>query len=57
MVMKKIMETKERHDVIVLAQASMAVLIPEMKNVTQPVLYSINSGVKRLKKMLEQAAS
>ena len=44
------METKERHDVIVLAQASMAVLIPEMKNVTQPVLYSINSGVKRLKK-------
>lgn len=57
MVMKKIMETKDRHEVIVLAQASMAVLIPEMKNVTQPVLYSINSGVKRLKKMLEQAAS
>lgn len=52
MVLKKILETKDGHDVIVLAQASMAVLIPDMKSVTQPVLYSLKSGVKRLKAIL-----
>ncbi|HJB34347.1 MAG TPA: aspartate/glutamate racemase family protein [Candidatus Blautia merdipullorum] len=54
MVLKKIMETKDDHDVIVLAQASMAVLIPEMKDFTQPVLYSLVSGVTRLKECLEK---
>ena len=54
MVLKKIMETKDNYDVIVLAQASMAVLIPEMKDFTQPVLYSLVSGVTRLKECLEK---
>ena len=54
MVLKKIMETKDNDDVIVLAQASMAVLIPEMKDFTQPVLYSLVSGVTRLKECLEK---
>lgn len=54
MVLKKIMETKDNHDVIVLAQASMAVLIPEMEGFTQPVLYSLVSGVSRLKECLEK---
>lgn len=54
MVLKRIMETKDHHDVIVLAQASMAVLIPEMADFTQPVLYSLVSGVSRLKECLEK---
>lgn len=54
MVMKKITETKDAHDVIVLAQASMAVMIPEMTEFTQPVLYSLVSGVSRLKEYLEK---
>ena len=54
MVLKKIMETKDNYDVIVLAQASMAVLIPEMKDFTQPVLYSLVSGVTRLEECLEK---
>ena len=53
MVLEKIRETKERHDVLVLAQASMAVLIPHLQDVEQPVLYSLVSGVKRLKELLE----
>ena len=39
--------------VLVLAQASMAVLIPHLQDVEQPVLYSLVSGVKRLKELLE----
>ena len=38
---------------LVLAQASMAVLIPHLQDVEQPVLYSLVSGVKRLKELLE----
>lgn len=53
MVLKKIRSTRNGYDVLVLAQASMAVLIPELKEVTQPVLYSLVSGVARLKECLE----
>ena len=53
MVLDKIRETKDQHDVLVLAQASMAVLIPHLQDVEQPVLYSLVSGVKRLKELLE----
>ncbi len=53
MVLAKIRETNEKHDVIVLAQASMAVLIPELEDRKQPVLYSLVSGIERLKEMLE----
>lgn len=56
MVLAKIRETHEKHDVIVLAQASMSVLIPEMGDIEKPVLYSVVSGVERLKMMLEGAS-
>lgn len=53
MVLGKILETYDKHDVIVLAQVSMTVLIPEMGEIRQPVLYSVVSGIEKLKKMLE----
>lgn len=55
MVLAEIRRTHEKHDVIVLAQASMAVLIPEMGNMKKPVLYSVRSGIERLKMMLATA--
>ena len=53
MVLKKIMETSKDHDVLVLAQASMAVLVPKLSDFTQPVLYSLVSGISRLKDCLD----
>lgn len=53
MVLKRIMETKDEHDVLVLAQASMAVLIPKLTDVRQPVLFSLVSGISKLKDCLE----
>lgn len=52
MVKERIMQTYKPHDVIVLAQASMAVLIPELSGLGKPILYSMESGVKRLKEEL-----
>lgn len=54
MVLDEIMRTQSRHDVIVLAQASMAVLMPKLKNLTQPVMYSLVSGTERVRKVLER---
>lgn len=54
MVKEKIMETHEAHDVIVLAQASMAVLIPELTNLNKQILYSMESGVRRMKELLKK---
>lgn len=52
MVLKKITETGSDHDVLVLAQASMAVLVPRLAHFQQPVLYSLVSGITRLKDCL-----
>ncbi len=52
MVLSKIMETEKDYDVIVLAQASMAILIPHLKQLGKPVLFSLESGVKRLGQVL-----
>lgn len=54
MVLEKILATKDDYDVLVLAQASMAVLIPELGEVKQPVLYSLKCGIERLKEELEK---
>ena len=53
MVLEKIYATQGPHDVIVLAQASMAILIPALKEAGKPVLYSLESGVARVKSLLE----
>lgn len=53
MVLKRIAETHAAHNVIVLAQASMAILIPELKGIGKPILFSLESGVERVKRELE----
>ena len=53
MVLEKINATQGPHDVIVLAQASMAILIPALREAGKPVLYSLESGVARVKSLLE----
>lgn len=53
MVLEKIFATHGSHDVIVLAQASMAILVPELQQVDKPVLYSLESGVARVRSVLE----
>ncbi|WP_343247235.1 aspartate/glutamate racemase family protein [Diplocloster hominis] len=52
MVLNHINETHGEHDVIVLAQASMSILIPKLGGIGKPVLYSLESGIARLKKIL-----
>lgn len=54
MVLDKILQTHAEYDVLVLAQASMAVLIPQIGDLGKPVLYSMASGVEGVRKMLEQ---
>lgn len=53
LVIKTIQELANSVDVIALAQGSMAVLIPDLKNVSIPVLSSPRSGVLGAKKFLE----
>ena len=54
MVLDLIRKVEREHDVIVLAQASMAVLIPYVQDLGKPVLYSLKSGISRVKKVLGQ---
>lgn len=54
MVLDKIYEVETNHDVIVLAQVSMAILIPHLKNLNKPILYSLQTGIQRVKEVLEQ---
>lgn len=53
MVTDKIYKTHERYDVLVLAQASMSVVIPELSGIDKKILYSTDSGIRKLKEMLE----
>ena len=53
LVIKTIQELADSVDVIALAQGSMAVIIPDLKGVNIPVLYSTKSGVLGAKKLLE----
>lgn len=48
-----IREQEKNYDVLVLAQASMAVLIPELEEVKKPILSSPDSGVQHVKEVLE----
>lgn len=54
MVLDLIRKVEKEHDVIVLAQCSMSVLIPFVQDLGKPVLYSLKSGISRVKEVLEQ---
>lgn len=53
MVLASVRKAEAECDVIVLAQGSMTVLLPELKDVTKPVLTSPRLGVERAGKLLE----
>jgi Asp/Glu/hydantoin racemase len=53
MVLKVIENVEKESDVIVLAQGSMTVLLPQLKHIQRPVLTSPRSGVTRIKHVLE----
>ena len=53
MVLRCIEETHRGWDVLVLAQASMIVLAQHLTHLGKPVLYSMESGVRRVKEVLE----
>lgn len=46
LVLAEIMKTYKNHDAIVLAQASMTVLLPMLKTLEVPVFYSLQSGIE-----------
>ena len=52
MVKEKIEAVQDKADVIVLAQGSMIVLLPELGHITRPVLTSPRLGVERVREML-----
>lgn len=52
MVLEKIQEIDGHCDVIVLAQGSMASLLPELKHIKTPILTSPESGVRKMRQML-----
>lgn len=53
MVMDRILATHGGHDVIVLAQASMAILLSQLQEMGKPALYSLASGVARVRSLLQ----
>ena len=53
MVMERINATQQDYDVIVLAQASMTILVPLLQSLGKPVLYSLKTGIARVKEVLE----
>ena len=48
-----IRDTGKQYDVLVLAQASMSVLIPCLADITKPILSSMDSGVEAAAKVLK----
>lgn len=50
---KLIRETEEDYDVLVLAQASMSVLLPHLIDIRKPILSSMDSGVQAVKTALD----
>lgn len=54
LVLEVIHKVQSKHDVIVLAQASMTILVPHLQNLGKPVLYSAKSGVERVREVLNQ---
>ena len=52
MVLEKVRQAEAECDVIVLAQGSMTVLLPELQDVKKPVLTSPRLGVERARKLL-----
>ena len=54
MVLGEVMEAAKANDVIVLAQGSMTVLLPLLKDLDKPVLTSPRLGVEYMKEVLDQ---
>lgn len=52
MVLESVRRAEQECDVVVLAQGSMTVLLPELKDVKKPVLTSPRLGVERARKLL-----
>lgn len=52
MILEKIKELEKTCEVIVLAQGSMVVLLPELKDITTPVLTSPELGVRKMRTLL-----
>ena len=52
LVLEKIKKLDGKCDVIVLAQGSMIVLLPYLKDIKTPVLSSPELGVRRMRKIL-----
>lgn len=57
MVLGAIERIKDECDVIVLAQGSMVVLLPELKHLTQPVLTSPRMGVEKVQNVLSSVVN
>jgi Asp/Glu/hydantoin racemase len=53
MVMERLEKVRDEADVIVLAQGSMAVLVPDLQDWGKPVLTSPRLGIERIKQVLE----
>jgi len=53
MVLESVRKAEEECDVVVLAQGSMTVLLPELQDVKKPVLTSPRLGVERARELLE----
>ncbi len=56
LVMDEIRRAERDADVIVLAQGSMIALLPELKDVSVPVLTSPRLGIERIKSIVDGAA-
>ena len=54
MVLKKIEEVDQKHDVIVLAQGSMISILPYLKTIQHPVFTSPRLAIERMKILLEK---
>lgn len=52
LVKEKMLQVQDEVDVFVLAQGSMVVLIPELKDIKKPVLTSPRMGVEKMRKVL-----
>ena len=54
MVRNEVLRAAESNDVIVLAQGSMTVLVPELADVQKPVLTSPRLGIEYVREVLEK---
>lgn len=51
---KLVRGTEKDYDVLVLAQASMSILLPKLSDIQKPILSSMDSGIEAVKELLER---